>query len=75
MNGRPAESETLFERAVQLATAEHNREFLGWAQFNARAAEALEAAIAIDPSHKARARTDRSFRKARAVPAFKRLLN
>jgi hypothetical protein len=70
MNGRPAESETLFERAVQLATAEHNREFLGWAQFNARAAEALEAAIAIDPSHKAqRERTDHSGRRAPFPPS------
>jgi len=86
MNGRPTESEALFERAVRLAATEHNRKFLGWAQFNlacaraeggrfAAAAEALEAAIAIDPSHKARAKTDRSFSKARAVPAFQRLLN
>ena len=86
MRGRASESVGLFERALQIAVRENNPYFVGWAQFNlacARAeagqfpaaAEALKAAIVIDPTHKPRARTDKSFRKARRLPAFKRLLN
>jgi tetratricopeptide (TPR) repeat protein len=83
--GREEESLPLFERALQVARAEGSRQFEGWAQFNLAcvraelrqypaAAEALQAAIAIDPSHRTRARSDPSFRKARRLPAFKRLL-
>jgi hypothetical protein len=83
--GRPAESIPLYERAVATARDDGDTRAHGWAEFNLAcalaeagrfddAASALQRAIALDPSHRERARRDRSFERARALPDFRRIL-